>query len=136
MNRRIGVSFANTLRSFLRQDPDIILVGEIRDAETVSIAVEASLTGHLLFITVHTNDAPSRFGRLTDLDVEPYMISASLLCVCAQQLMRRLCETCKEEYEPVDLDRELLQKAIKWTGEIVRLSQLFAVGLSGASRHS
>jgi type IV pilus assembly protein PilB len=120
MNRRIGVSFANTLRSFLRQDPDILLVGEIRDAETASIAVEAALTGHLLFSTVHTNDAASTIGRLTDLGVEPYMISSSLLCVCAQRLMRRLCETCKDGYTPEGSDVEMLEKALKWTGDIFR----------------
>ena len=95
MHRQIGLTFASALRSFLRQDPDIILVGEIRDKETANIAVEAALTGHLLISTLHTNDAPSTVARLTDMGVEPFMISSSLLCVCAQRLMRRVCKQCK-----------------------------------------
>ena len=95
MNRQIGLTFAAALRSFLRQDPDIILVGEIRDKETAGIAVEAALTGHLLLSTLHTNDAPSTIARLTDMGIEPFMISSSLLCVCAQRLMRRVCKVCR-----------------------------------------
>jgi type IV pilus assembly protein PilB len=92
MNRKIGLTFAAALRAFLRQDPDIILVGEIRDTETAGIAVEAALTGHMLFSTLHTNDAPSTVARLTEMGVEPFMISASLVCICAQRLMRRICK--------------------------------------------
>jgi type IV pilus assembly protein PilB len=91
MKRAIGLTFASTLRSFLRQDPDIILVGEIRDLETAEIAIEAALTGHLLFSTLHTNDAVSTVTRLTDIGIEPFLISSTLLAVCAQRLMRRLC---------------------------------------------
>ncbi|MFA5257406.1 MAG: GspE/PulE family protein [Opitutales bacterium] len=118
MHRKIGLTFANALRSFLRQDPDIILVGEIRDSETAQIAIEAALTGHLLFSTLHTNDAPSAISRLTDMGIEPFMISASLLCVCAQRLMRRACKTCKTRYMPELREAELLQTALKWTGEV------------------
>ena len=120
MNRQIGLTFANALRSFLRQDPDIILVGEIRDKETANIAVEAALTGHLLLSTLHTNDAPSTIARLTDMGIEPFMISSSLLCVCAQRLMRRLCKTCRIGYTPEGREAEILQKAIGWTGSIYK----------------
>ena len=120
MNRRAGVTFASSLRAFLRQDPDIILVGEIRDSETANMSVRASLTGHVLFSTVHTNDAPSTVARLTELGVEPFLISSSLLCICAQRLMRRLCETCKEPYIPDKDEETLLRRAINWSGEIYR----------------
>lgn len=120
MNRKIGVSFAEILRSFLRQDPDIILVGEIRDRETAQIGVEAALTGHLLFSTVHTNDAPYTISRLLDLDIEPFMISSALICAVAQRLMRRLCETCKQEYVPDGAEKELLTRAINWSGSIYK----------------
>jgi type IV pilus assembly protein PilB len=122
MHRKIGLTFASALRAFLRQDPDIILVGEIRDAETANIAVEAALTGHMLFSTLHTNDAPSTISRLTEMDIESFMISASLLCVCAQRLMRRVCKTCKQEYTPEAREADILQKAIKWSGPIFRAS--------------
>jgi type IV pilus assembly protein PilB len=120
MHRQIGLTFASALRSFLRQDPDIILVGEIRDKETANIAVEAALTGHLLISTLHTNDAPSTVARLTDMGVEPFMISSSLLCVCAQRLMRRVCKTCKIQFEPVGREKELLEKALGWSGPIFK----------------
>ncbi len=112
MNRKIGLTFASGLRAFLRQDPDVILVGEIRDKETAQIAVEAALTGHMLFSTLHTNDAPGTIARLTDMDIEPFMISASLICVCAQRLMRRVCKTCRQSYEPSERELEILKKAI------------------------
>ncbi len=118
MNRRIGVTFATSLRSFLRQDPDILLVGEIRDAETAQIAVEAAMTGHLLFSTLHTNDAPSSIARLTEIGVEPFMISSSLICVCAQRLMRRLCESCKQTYIPEGEEKDILERSINWSGDI------------------
>jgi type IV pilus assembly protein PilB len=120
MNRKIGLTFATALRAFLRQDPDIILVGEIRDQETAGIAVEAALTGHMLFSTLHTNDAPSTVARLTEMGVEPFMVSASIVCVCAQRLMRRACKACKQVYEPVGREAEILHKAIQWHGPIVR----------------
>lgn len=95
----IGLSFANTLRAFLRQDPDIIMVGEVRDLETAQISIRASLTGHLVLSTLHTNDAPSAISRLIDIGIEPYLISSSLVLVGAQRLVRRLCPECKEAYE-------------------------------------
>jgi type IV pilus assembly protein PilB len=96
----IGVEFSTAMRFFLRQDPDIILVGEIRDRETGNMAVQASLTGHVVFSTVHTNDAPTAITRLIDLGLEPYLINATLEGVIAQRLVRRICSNCREEYEP------------------------------------
>ncbi len=120
MHRQIGLTFASALRAFLRQDPDIILVGEIRDKETANIAVEAALTGHLLISTLHTNDAPGTIARLTDMGVEPFMISSSLLCVCAQRLMRRVCKSCRVPYVPQGREQEILEKAIGWNGQIFK----------------
>ncbi len=122
MHRQIGLTFASALRAYLRQDPDIILVGEIRDKETANIAVEAALTGHLLISTLHTNDAPSTIARLTDMGIEPFMISSSLLCVCAQRLMRRVCKQCKVAHEPEGREKELLENAIGWSGQIYKAS--------------
>ena len=100
MKPDIGLTFARCLRSILRQDPDIILVGEIRDLETAEIAAQASLTGHLVFTTLHTNDAPSSIARLLDLGVEPFLITATLEGICAQRLVRKICTNCKTAYEP------------------------------------
>jgi len=107
INTEVGLTFASALRSFLRQDPDIILVGEIRDIETAQISVEASLTGHLVFTTLHTNDAPSSIARLLDLGLEPFLITATIEGIIAQRLVRRVCTRCKEAYEPDD--RELME---------------------------
>ncbi len=96
----IGLTFARCLRSFLRQDPDIILIGEVRDLETAQISVQASLTGHLVFTTLHTNDAPSSIARLLDLGLEPFLLTATLEAIVAQRLVRRICLNCKEEYTP------------------------------------
>jgi type IV pilus assembly protein PilB len=98
----IGLSFARCLRHFLRQDPDIVLVGEIRDLETSEIAVQASLTGHLVFSTLHTNDAPSSIARLLDLGMEPFKVTATLEGIIAQRLVRRICPRCKEAYTPTE----------------------------------
>ena len=122
MHRQIGLTFATALRAFLRQDPDIILVGEIRDKETANIAVEAALTGHLLISTLHTNDAPSTVARLTDMGIEPFMISSSLVCVCAQRLMRRVCKSCRQSYVPEGREKEVLQKSIGWSEQIYKAS--------------
>ena len=103
----IGMTFARALRSFLRQDPDIILVGEIRDLETAQISVQASLTGHLVFTTLHTNDAPSSIARLVDLGLETFLITATLEAIVAQRLVRRICTNCKTEYKPTE--EQLLQ---------------------------
>jgi type IV pilus assembly protein PilB len=95
-NEKVGLTFAGALRSFLRQDPDKMMVGEIRDQETASIAIEAALTGHMVLSTLHTNDAPSAISRLLDMGIEPFLISSSLVLVAAQRLIRRICKVCKE----------------------------------------
>jgi len=100
VNPKAGITFANGLRSILRQDPDVIMVGEIRDLETAVIAVQAALTGHLVFSTLHTNDAPSAVTRLVNMGVEPFLISACLIGIMAQRLVRVICESCKEAYQP------------------------------------
>ena len=111
VKKDIGLTFANALRSFLRQDPDIILVGEIRDLETAEIAIEASLTGHLLFSTLHTNDAPSAIARFDEMGIEPFMVSTCLRCVCAQRLARRVC-ACSLLEAPTSDERMLLERAL------------------------
>ncbi len=104
--REKGLDFARILRSFLRQDPDIMLVGETRDRETAKIAVEAALTGHLVFTTLHTNDAPGCITRLAEMEVDPYLVASATIGVIAQRLLRRICNDCKEEYLP---DRSALE---------------------------
>jgi type IV pilus assembly protein PilB len=99
VNPRAGLTFASALRSILRSDPDVVLIGEIRDHETAQIAIEASLTGHLVLSTLHTNDAPSAVTRLTEMDIEPFLVGSALDCVVAQRLARRLCDRCKVAYE-------------------------------------
>lgn len=106
----IGFSFSTALRSLLRQDPDIIMIGEIRDHDTASIAVQAALTGHLVFSTLHTNDATGAVTRLIDLDIAPYLVSASLIAVLAQRLVRKICPNCKSEYEPPASIRKIVEK--------------------------
>ena len=101
---KIGLTFASGLRSFLRQDPDVIMVGEIRDHETAEIAIHASLTGHLVFSTLHTNDAPTAITRLMDMGIQPFQISSSVMAVLAQRLVRKLCPLCREPYEPTAED--------------------------------
>jgi general secretion pathway protein E len=105
VNEKKWLTFARALRSFVRQDPDVILVGEIRDLETAQIAIQSALTGHLVFSTLHTNDAPSTVTRLVDLGVEPFLVASSVICVVAQRLVRRICSECKAEYVPEE--REL-----------------------------
>ncbi len=100
VNPKIGLTFAAGLRSILRQDPDIMMVGEIRDLETAEIAVHASLTGHLVLSTLHTNDAPSALTRLIDMGIEPFLVASSLVCVLAQRLIRVICPHCRESYPP------------------------------------
>ncbi len=95
-----GMTFVNALRHILRQDPDVIMVGEVRDEETASTAIQSSLTGHLVFSTLHTNDAAGAVSRLLDFNVEPYLVSSSLICVLAQRLLRRVCPNCKQPYKP------------------------------------
>ncbi len=102
----IGLTFASALRAFLRQDPDIMLVGEVRDVETAEICARSALTGHLVLSTLHTNDAPSAVARLIDIGIEPYLLMPSLLLVAAQRLVRLLCQDCKEAYEPSKEEKE------------------------------
>ncbi|MBN2288454.1 MAG: Flp pilus assembly complex ATPase component TadA [Candidatus Glassbacteria bacterium] len=104
INVRAGFTYAAGMRSILRQDPDIILVGEIRDAETAEIAVQAALTGHLVFSTLHTNDSAGAFPRLIDMGIESFLVSSSVICVVAQRLIRKICPKCKTEYQPTDED--------------------------------
>jgi type IV pilus assembly protein PilB len=122
-HKAIGLTFAAALRSFLRMDPDVILVGEIRDEETAEIAIEAALTGHLLLSTLHTNDAPSTIARFTDMGIDPFMISASLLVVCAQRLIRRICKKCAVPHTPDADEKRLLETALGWCGEIVTANE-------------
>jgi type IV pilus assembly protein PilB len=105
---QIGLTFAAALRSFLRQDPDVIMVGEVRDLETAQVAIQASLTGHLVLSTLHTNDAPGAVTRLIDMGVEPFLIASTLEAVLAQRLVRRICPHCRTAYQPGD---DLLQSA-------------------------
>ena len=100
INASVGLTFASCLRSILRQDPDVIMVGEIRDLETAQIAIESALTGHLVLSTLHTNDAPSAVTRLVDMDVEPFLVTSSVIGVVAQRLVRTICSNCKEKYQP------------------------------------
>ena len=100
INAKIGLTFATSLRHILRQDPDIIMVGEIRDAETAQIAIQASLTGHLVFSTLHTNDAAGTITRLIDMGVEPFLVTSTVEAVLAQRLIRKICQNCREEYIP------------------------------------
>jgi general secretion pathway protein E len=100
INPKAGLTFASGLRSILRQDPDIIMVGEIRDKETAEIAIRASLTGHLVFSTLHTNDAASALTRLIDMGIEPFLVSTSVIAILAQRLVRVTCSGCKEKYTP------------------------------------
>ena len=109
VNAKAGMTFASGLRSILRQDPDIVLVGEIRDGETAEIAMRAAITGHLVFSTIHTNDAVSSINRLIDMGLEPYMVSSALVGVVSQRLVRRICTNCREAYEPEPYEVESLR---------------------------
>lgn len=102
VNLKADITFANGMRSILRQDPDVIMIGEIRDKDTAQIAIQAALTGHLVFSTLHTNDAPSALTRLIDVGIEPFLISSSVIAILAQRLVRRICDNCKEKYLPLE----------------------------------
>ncbi len=117
INNQSGLDFSRALRAFLRQDPDKILVGEIRDLETARIAVQASLTGHLVMSTLHTNDAPGAITRLIDMGLEPYLISASLESVLSQRLVRKICPSCKQTYKPTEKIIEQLGMSAKIIGD-------------------
>jgi len=109
VNTQAGLTFASALRSFLRQDPDIIMVGEVRDAETAELAINAALTGHLVFSTLHTNDASGVPPRLLDMGVEPFLLVSSLNCVVGQRVLRRVCKKCVQE-EEISAEKERLMK--------------------------
>jgi type IV pilus assembly protein PilB len=116
MKSDIGLTFARCLRSILRQDPDIVMVGEIRDLETAEIAAQASLTGHLVLTTLHTNDAPSSVARLLDLGVEPFLLTATIEGIVAQRLIRKICENCKTQFQPTEaqlMEIELAPEDVK-----------------------
>ena len=115
INPGVGLTFATGLRSFLRQDPNIVLVGEIRDTETTELAVQASLTGHLVFSTLHTSDAAGAIPRLTDLGAEPFLLSSTLNAVVGQRIVRRVCPTCKEAYSPL---RQIVDEMRKVLGQL------------------
>jgi len=108
VNNKAGMTFASALRSILRQDPDIIMIGEIRDTETAEIAVRASITGHLVLSTMHTNDTASTVSRLIDMGIEPYLVSSSVVGIIAQRLVKRICEGCKTDYKPTPEEKEML----------------------------
>jgi type IV pilus assembly protein PilB len=123
VNPKAGLTFASALRSILRADPDIVLIGEIRDKETATIAIEAALTGHLVLSSLHTNDAPSAITRLVEMDVETFLVASAIDAVVAQRLARKLCEKCKEAYrpEPVELSQAGFgEEELDQIGEIFR----------------
>jgi len=110
---KIGLTFSSGLRSILRQDPDVIMIGEIRDFETADIAIHASMTGHLVLSTLHTNNAPSSISRLVDLGVQSFLVATSLDLIIAQRLVRRICKYCKEKYTPNDLERSFFNEPVE-----------------------
>jgi general secretion pathway protein E len=125
VNAKIGLTFASGLRSILRQDPDVVMIGEIRDSETADIAINASLTGHLVLSTIHTNDSAGAFPRLIDMGCEPFLIATSLVGVMAQRLVRVLCPHCKQPHEPTDVEL----RSLELTRDQVRGATIFrAVG--------
>ena len=111
VNEKAGLTFDSGLRALLRQDPDVMMVGEIRDLETARIAIQAALTGHLVFSTLHTNDAASSVTRLLDIGIEPYLVASSVIAVIAQRLIRVICPDCRSEYEPTT--EELMEVGLK-----------------------
>jgi type IV pilus assembly protein PilB len=117
INEGLGLTFGKALRSFLRQDPDIIMVGEIRDLETAQISIQASLTGHLVLSTLHTNDSPGAVTRLIDMGVEPFLISSTLMAVLGQRLVRRICKECRTPFEPTESQLETLNLSPHDLGE-------------------
>ncbi len=135
VNPRIELDFAKGLRHILRQDPDVIMIGEIRDKETAEIAIQASLTGHLVLSTLHTNDAPSALTRLADMGIEPYLLASSILGVVAQRLLRQICPQCKTKYVPAE--KELQELGVEGTTHLYKgdgCSNCFQTGYKG--RHA
>ena len=113
-NSEIGLDFANVLRSILRQDPDIVMIGEIRDTETAKIAVRASITGHLVLSTLHTNDALTTIERLCDMGVERYLLSSSLSAIISQKLARKLCPKCKYKWKATQYEKDLIKRELNY----------------------
>jgi type IV pilus assembly protein PilB len=132
VNNKAGMTFAAALRSILRSDPDIVLVGEIRDKETATIAVEAALTGHLVLSTLHTNDAASTPTRLVEMGVEPFLVATALDCIVAQRLARRLCEKCKEAYTPTPTELETVGWDLEGSDELPQIYR--AVGCQACGK--
>ena len=131
-NVKAGLTFAAALRSILRSDPDIVLLGEIRDHETAQIAIEAALTGHLVLSTLHTNDAPSAITRLTEMGIEPFLVGSALDCVLAQRLARKLCPKCKEAYVP---SREMMtENRFTWSDDEALPTLYRPIGCSACSK--
>ncbi len=136
VNPKIGLTFASALRAFLRADPDVIMIGEMRDKETAHIGIEASLTGHLVFSTLHTNSAPETITRLLDMDLDPFNFSDSLLCILAQRLIKTLCPHCKEEYKPSKKELQELREEFgpdKWR-EVVDEKSIVLCRAKGCSQ--
>jgi len=117
INEAVGMTFGRALRAFLRQDPDIIMIGEMRDLETAQIAIQSSLTGHLVLSTLHTNDAPGAVTRLIDMGTEPFLISSTLVAVLAQRLVRKICRECRTPFEPTESQLALLNLSPHDLGE-------------------
>ncbi len=130
MHEDIGLNFAASLRSFLRQDPDIIMVGEIRDYETAEIAIKASLTGHLVLSTLHTNDAPSTINRLLNMGIEPFLVASSINIIVAQRLARRICESCREK---LDVSPDVLVDVGVPAAEAKHVDVFYGVGCAKCS---
>jgi type IV pilus assembly protein PilB len=122
VNPKAGLTFSTALRSILRADPDVVLIGEIRDRETALIATEAALTGHLVLSTLHTNDAAAAITRLIEMGVEPYLVASALDCVVAQRLARQLCDRCRQGYRPSEVE---LQNAGFSDEEVVSIEELY-----------
>ncbi|QSQ18620.1 type II secretion system ATPase GspE [Pyxidicoccus parkwayensis] len=136
INPKIGLTFAQGLRSFLRQDPDVIMVGEIRDKETAEIAIQASLTGHLVLSTVHTNDAAGAVTRLVDMGVEPFLVASSLTGILAQRLVRRVCPDCRVPYKPTDVELKELSHTLASFKERYGTDRIFkAAGCPSCNRN-
>jgi general secretion pathway protein E/type IV pilus assembly protein PilB len=133
VNRDVGLTFSNALRSILRQAPNVVMIGEIRDKETADIAMEAALTGHLVFSTLHTNDAPSAVTRLLDIGVKPFLVASALRAVMAQRLVRCICESCREKHTVTPREMKMLGPAARETakGELYRGRGCPACSLTG-----
>jgi general secretion pathway protein E/type IV pilus assembly protein PilB len=133
VHAKIGLTFAAGLRAILRHDPDVVLIGEIRDSETATSAIQASLTGHLVFSTLHTNDAPSAFTRLVDMGVEPYLVASTVEGVLAQRLLRLLCPKCKKAVpiEDADVPDDFPREGVEQIYEAVGCRSCREVGYSG-----